>query len=439
MSRKLTIDLIISEMKIQNISGLLALNINGKSINDISILSQIPSLEIISLNNNDITNLSAFKNLKNLKKLNLKGNKINDFNQIDFLRYCPKLEYLKLKENPIEKEKNYYKIILDKLPKLKILDDFETNKIINKENKLINPDNKNNDGINNESKFIKLKIGKNKNNFNTYNPSPYMGSPMKIGNLKNNNNINQNIFKKSSKEKIIPNNENVNNVNNNKILKDNTQVGKQKDNEDDDFEIININDEKKKIEKENKKYQKIEPKTKAEISGYSFKKKSSTGSFFYDPKKRKLKNKADSNISLENINLNKDFLNSLNEERKNMLYNYSTSKYNRKIIGGIHSNNNALSQSLRYDDGDEENNKNGIYSTKNKLASIKNRLLNNLSNKIYNKENNLNMNDKEKKEIEKEKAIIQSVKLLITNLDIEELNQLNNCLINIIQSKSNKK
>ena len=121
-----------------------------------------------------------------------------------------------------------------------------------------------------------------------------------------------------------------------------------------------------------------------------------------------------------------------------MPYNYSTSKYNRKIIGGIHSNNNALSQSIRYDDGDEENNKNGIYSTKNKLSGIKSRLLNNISNKIYNKTNNLNNNDKENKEIEKEKIIIQSVKLLITNLNKEELHQLNNCLINIIQSKSKK-
>ena len=437
MSRKLTIDLIFSEMKIQNISGLVALNLNGKNINDISILSQIPTLEIISLNNNDINNLSAFKNLKNLKKLSLKGNKINDFNQIDFLRYCPKLEYLKLKENPIEKDKNYYKIILDKLPKLKIFDDFETNKINIIENKMNNQDNKNIDEINNEAKYIKLKMSKNKNNFNSYNQNPYLGSPMKLVNLKkNNNNINQQqIYKKSSKEKIVPNNDNMNN---NKIMKDNNEAAKQKDNEEDDFEIININDEKKKIEKENKRYQKIEQKPKADISGYSFKKKSSTGYFFYDPKKRKLKNKADSNISLENINLNKEFLNSFNEEHKNMPYNYSTSKYNRKIIGGIHSNNNALSQSIRYDDGDEENNKNGIYSTKNKLAGIKSRLLNNISNKIYNKTNNLNNNDKESKEIEKEKTIIQSIKLLITNLDKEELNQLNNCLTNIIQSKSKK-
>ena len=431
MSRKLTIDLIISEMKIQNISGLLALNINGKSINDISILSQIPSLEIISLNNNDINNLSVFKNLKNLKKLSLKGNRINDFNQIDFLRYCPKLEYLKLKDNPIEKEKNYYKIILDKLPKLKILDDFETNKINNKEN--ISQDNKNIDGINNESKYIKLKIGKNRNNFNTYNPNPYMGSPMKIVNLKNNNINQQQIIKKSSNEKIIPDNNNINN--NNKIVKDNSKNERQNDNEEDDFEIININDEKKKIEKENKKFQKVESKAKAEVTGYSFKKKSSTGYFFYDPKKRKVKNKIDSNISLENVNLNNDFLNTLNEEHKNLLYNFSTCKYNKKIIGRIHGNNNALSQSIRYDDGDEDNSKNGIYSKKSKLGALKNRLLNNITNKIYNKSKKTSNNDKE---IEKEKTIIQSIKLLITNLDKEELNLLNNCLTNIIQSKSKK-
>ena len=53
MSRNLTLDLIFSEMNIKNISGLIALNIKGKNINDISILSQIPSLEIVSLNNND--------------------------------------------------------------------------------------------------------------------------------------------------------------------------------------------------------------------------------------------------------------------------------------------------------------------------------------------------------------------------------------------------
>ena len=425
MSRKLTIELIFSEMNIKSISGLIALNINGKNINDISILSQIPSLEMISLNNNDINNLSALKNLKNLKKLSLKGNKINDLNQIEYLKYCPKLEYLKLKENPISKDKNYYKIIIEKLPSLKILDDIEMSKINDKENIMIKTDNKNIGEINNDVKYIKLKTAKNKINFNSFNPN--MGSPMKAVNLKNNN-INHQIEKKSSKEKVIPSND----KNDNNLKKDKNNNDEE---EDDGFGIININDEMKKIENENKRYQKIELKPKVEIIGYSFKKKSSTGSFFYDPKKRKKQIRTDSNISLENINGNNDFLNSFNEEHKNTLSNFSTCKYNKKIIGRIHGNNVALSQSIRYDDADEDNNKNGIYSRKNKLGALKNRILNNITNKIYNKSKNVVINDKE---IEKEIAIIKSIKLLITNLDEEELIHINNKLKNIIEQKSKK-
>ena len=426
MSRKLTLDLIYSEMNIKSISGLIALNIKGKNINDISILSQIPTLEIVSLNNNDINNLVVFKNLKNLKKLSLKGNKINDFSQIENLRYCPKLEYLKLKDNPISLEKNYFSSIIGTLPNLKILDDIDINKA----------DIKNIDGINNNSKFIKLKPTKIRNNFNIFNPNVISGSPKKQPNQKIiNNNVNYQIDKKSSKEKIIQKNEKIEN-NNNNFDKDNKKIEKEKinnnnDEDDDDFEIININDEKKKMEKENKKYQKIESKPKADILGYSFKKKSSTGYFFYDPKKRIQKNRTESNIDLDSNNAKNDFFNSINDEHK-MIYNYSTSKYSRKIIGRIHGNN-ALSQSIRYDDEDEDNKKNGIYSRKSKLGALKNRLLNNIANKIYNKSKKNSINEKD---LEKEKIIIKSIKLLLTNLDEEELNQINDNLKKIIEKNS---
>ena len=94
-----------------------------------------------------------------------------------------------------------------------------------------------------------------------------------------------------------------------------------------------------------------------------------------------------------------------------------------------------MSQSIRYDDNEDDNNKNGIYSRKNKLASIKNRILNNIKNKIYNKSKNKDINDKEN---EKEKTIIKSIKLLLTNLDEEELKQINDNLTNLIESKSKK-
>ena len=72
------------------------------------------------------------------------------------------------------------------------------------------------------------------------------------------------------------------------------------------------------MEIENKKYQKIEPKPKpkAEVSSYWTKKKSSTGSFFYNPKKRKQNSRTDS-INFEN----NEFFNTFNEEHKNMIYN----------------------------------------------------------------------------------------------------------------------
>ena len=49
MSRKLTIELIVQESNNKNISNLSALNISGKNITDISILSKFPSLENITL------------------------------------------------------------------------------------------------------------------------------------------------------------------------------------------------------------------------------------------------------------------------------------------------------------------------------------------------------------------------------------------------------
>ena len=179
MSRKLTVDLILQEINNKNISNLTTLNIHGKNINDISILSKFGSLENVSLIKNQIKDLSAFKNLKNIKNLNLKDNKIADFNQIDSLKNCKQLEFLCLKENPISKEPNYFQKIKEMLPHLKKLDDVEINKNINnKDIKIsIKTDSKKIDKLNMiTNKFIKYKNQKNKNN-NNFNTNPFVGSP----------------------------------------------------------------------------------------------------------------------------------------------------------------------------------------------------------------------------------------------------------------------
>ena len=125
MSRKLTKDLIRSRLGIDSFESLKELNLWGNNIDDISLLSEMPLLEIISLSMNHIKDLSVFRNLKNLKELYLKDNQISDFSQIEYLKDCKKLEILCLIDNPISKQSNYRKKVLEILPFLKKLDDLD--------------------------------------------------------------------------------------------------------------------------------------------------------------------------------------------------------------------------------------------------------------------------------------------------------------------------
>ena len=129
MSRKLTKDFIRSRLGNDDFEKIKNLNLWGNNIDDISLLSEMPSLEIISLSVNHIKDLSAFSNLKNVKELYLKDNQISDFNQIENLKHCTKLEILCLQENPISNKSNYRQKVLEILPFLTKLDDVENNKI----------------------------------------------------------------------------------------------------------------------------------------------------------------------------------------------------------------------------------------------------------------------------------------------------------------------
>ena len=453
MSKKLTLDLILSQSNKIN-SNLISLNVCGNNINDISLLAQYPSLEVISLSNNNIKDLTVFKNLKNLKKLNLKDNKISDFNQIESLKNCKQLESLSLKDNPITKEQNYQKRIREILPQLKRLDDVELNKIINKEIKMsMKNDSKKIDKLNMiTSKLIKFKNTKTKNSQSPFKQKVFSGSPMRQQKLKSNNSIDNNINilnssgKKNVKENKSLNNSNKKNEINNKSIdinndnsakkniSKNNVIHNQNQNEEDLFENININDEKKKLEIEEKNNEQIKNKSKKnlELLSYSFKKKKTSGYFYRFKKKTSDNNNAEVNATLDNINIDNQLINTFNDENKNMNYNLNNSRYSRKIIGKFPGTHNLLSQSIRYDDdNDDENNNDLRFSQKNKLGSIKNRLFNKITNQIMNS-NKINNN-----EGDDEKIIIKSIKLLLGNLGKEELEQINKDLINAI-SKVNK-
>lgn len=123
MSKKLTRELIAQKAKSDRIQDIKNINLWGSNIDNIDIIADMPSLEIVSLSINKITTLKPFDGLPNLKELYLRKNLITDINEIRFLTNCDNLRILWLSENPISDMKNYRKIIVQNLPQLAKLDD----------------------------------------------------------------------------------------------------------------------------------------------------------------------------------------------------------------------------------------------------------------------------------------------------------------------------
>ena len=76
MSKKLTQEMISMKVKNDRIQTITHLNLWGSDLDDISILSKMPMLEVVSLSVNKIRFLKSFENMQNLKQLSLRKNLI---------------------------------------------------------------------------------------------------------------------------------------------------------------------------------------------------------------------------------------------------------------------------------------------------------------------------------------------------------------------------
>ena len=116
------------------------LNLWGKDLENIDIISKLKSLKIISLSANKISSLKPFQDLEELKELYLRNNNISNIDEIDYLKKCKNLKSLWLEDNPIYNNNidECQKKIIEKLPNLDNLDNIPINDIkngINKNNK----------------------------------------------------------------------------------------------------------------------------------------------------------------------------------------------------------------------------------------------------------------------------------------------------------------
>lgn len=123
MSKKLTQEMISMKAKNNRIQTITHINFWGSDLDDISILSNMPMLEVVSLSVNKIRFLKSFENMQNLKQLSLRKNLISDFNELKYLATCPNLQILWLSENPISDSPNYRSLVIKYLPSLIKLDD----------------------------------------------------------------------------------------------------------------------------------------------------------------------------------------------------------------------------------------------------------------------------------------------------------------------------
>ena len=458
MSKKLTIEFILSKANVNNPKNIRALNLRGNKISDISILSELTSLEIISLNANQIKDISAFKKLKNVRELYLKDNQISDFNQLENLKNCKKLEKLAIKDNPIANISNYHQKIIEILPQLKKIDDIEI-------------------------KQLKL----NNNNFN----SPLSKKDSNQNNIINNNyniqspNLPINNLSNKSSESISSERRGEGNDSAAPHPQTSLSPPNLSDNLNIDEYNSNINKEIKVIDSYIAKNLKLNNKNdKSELLNKSFKKKITEGSF---RKVNKNKNNLNNNISQEEKkkqlierainNDNKLKTDKLSQTISSGFYKNPFKNnmdggineiggYKKKIIGNFkqeqeHKENkknviNTVFKKYQFFDNDNENEeekkKNNespqktIFKKNNKLnplisASKKNESLEKRID-LLNQKNNLDINKNVNKIIENgkeesiNKSVVEGIKLLMTTLSVEGLKQIQNDIQKLIEIKN---
>ena len=209
MSKKLSRELIAQKVKSDRIESIRNLNLWGSNIEDISIIHEMPSLEIVSLSVNKIRTLAPFANLQNLRELYLRRNLIANLNEIKYLTNCENLTVLWLSENPICDNPNYRAVIICILPQLQKLDDIPITDAEREkaEKKLSGNLEEDEDGNEEEQQQIPKE---NKNNKNAYNQN--QRSDKKNYEIRNNNsddeNEENNFYENKNNQRKIPNKKN---------------------------------------------------------------------------------------------------------------------------------------------------------------------------------------------------------------------------------------
>ena len=99
------------------------MNLWGNDLDDVSIIRQMPNLEVCSLSVNKISTLRDFGKCPKLRELFLRNNNISDIKELAYLTNLQNLKILWLSNNPVAKVNNFRLLVVKALPNLASLDD----------------------------------------------------------------------------------------------------------------------------------------------------------------------------------------------------------------------------------------------------------------------------------------------------------------------------
>lgn len=91
-------------------------------MNNVSILSELPNLEILTLSVNSLESLRDIQHCHRLTELYIRNNKIDSLGEIFYLKNLKHLRILWLADNKCAQESNYRQTVLRNLPHLHKLD-----------------------------------------------------------------------------------------------------------------------------------------------------------------------------------------------------------------------------------------------------------------------------------------------------------------------------
>ena len=94
MTKQLTLNMIIQRTRCDKFDSIKNLNVWGNDLDDVSIIHELPNLEILSLSVNHIRSLRDFAACPKLTELYLRKNDINNLSEVQYLIPLKRLRVL---------------------------------------------------------------------------------------------------------------------------------------------------------------------------------------------------------------------------------------------------------------------------------------------------------------------------------------------------------